>query len=174
MHIDLTEEEKKIVSQIEFDQTKVRHEEWPANSELAFQLITSILKREAVPERRMKYFIDPDYNPGDHGKSRKDRFLANAKTVDAMFRHNNFLAYIRYFIFGPHLPPRLIASFAETVRECGDVTSGDVEMLRKQARALARQYGFNRADADEFYKLGLEFMWHSYADSVRDAVKQVK
>lgn len=175
MQIELTAEEQELVDQIEFDQMKVRdHEQWKINSELAFTLITSILKRKVVPDHRMRYFTDPDYNRGDHRKSRKDRFLANSKTIDTMFRHNNFLAYIRYFIFGPNLPAALVASFAQTVKGCGDVTSGDVELLRKEARALARRFGFNRADADEFYKLALEFMWHSYADSVRDAVKQVK
>lgn len=175
MQIELTDEEQEIVGQIELDQMKVRdHEQWKTNSELAFNLITSLLKRKAVPDHRLRYFTDPTYNRGDHGKSRKDRFLANSKTIDTMFRHNNFLAYIRYFIYGPNLPASLIASFAETVKGCGDVTSGDTELLRKEARALARRYGFNRADAEEFYKMALEFMWYSYAESVRDAVKQVK
>lgn len=175
MKIELTEEEECLLDHIELDQMKVRdHEHWKANSELAFQLITSLLKRKAVPDRRLRYFTDPAYNRGDHGKSRKDRFLANSKTIDTMFRHNNFLAYIRYFIYGPNLPNGLIASFGKAVEACGNVTSGDLDPLRTNARALARQYGLNRADADEFYKLALETMGHFYADSIRDAVKQVK
>lgn len=175
MQIELTDEEQALVDQIELDQTKVRdHEQWKTNSDLAFSLITSLLKRKAVPEHRLRYFTDPVYNRGDHGKSRKDRFLANSKTIDTMFRHNNFLAYIRYFIYGPNLPESLIASFGKAVEACGNVTSGDIDPLRTRARALARQYGLNRADADEFYKLALETMEYFYADSIRDAVKHVK
>lgn len=176
MRIELTVEEEALATQIEFDQSHVRdHEHWKANSDLAYNLIALLAKRNAIPSHRMRYFDDPNLNPGGRGKSRKDRFLANSGSHDDMYRHNNFLAYLRYFIYGPDLPRPLIDSFAKVVEACGRITSGDVEPLRKTARGLARQYGLNTSDADRFYQLALETMGiHSYAESIYRAVKDVR
>jgi hypothetical protein len=52
---------------------------------------------------------------------------------------------------------------------------GDIEPLRKTARALARQYGLNTADADQFYQLALETMGPcSHAEAIYRAVKAVR
>lgn len=176
MEIDLTKEEKAWAAEIELDQRRVRdHEHWKLNSELAYKLICSLLERRAVPTHRLKYFVDPYFHPGGRGKSRKDRFLANAGSYEDMYRHNHFLAYLRYFIYGPDLPRSLVDAFAKAVEACGPVTSGDVDPLRRKARALARQYGLNTADADKFYQLALETMGpSSYAEAIYRAVKDVR
>ncbi|ODT06989.1 MAG: hypothetical protein ABS58_09355 [Mesorhizobium sp. SCN 65-20] len=176
MQIDLTDEEKTWVAEIQFDQSKVHdHEHWKQNSEIAYDLIRSLLERRAIPAHRLKYFIDPYFNPGGRGKSRKDRFLENAGSYEDMYRHNHFLAYLRYFILGPDLPPSLMEAFGKAVKACGPVTSGDVDPLRKKARALARQYALNTADADRFYQLALETMGaSSYAEAIYRAVKDVR
>lgn len=175
MQIELTDEEQELIDKIEFDPMKVSdHQQWQINSELAYRIITLLLSRKAVPEHRIRYFTEPAYNCGGRGKSRRELFLANAKTNENMFRHNHFLAYIRYFVFGPNLPEELIASFRKSVEACGNITSGDIDPLRTKARALARQYKLNKTNADEFYKLALETMGHSHADSIRDAIMQVK
>ncbi|MBA3040388.1 MAG: hypothetical protein KJ670_12580 [Alphaproteobacteria bacterium] len=175
MQIELTEEEQELINKIEFDPMKVTdHQRWQINSELAFRIITLLLRREAVPNHRIQYFTEPAYNFGGRGKSRRELFLAKAKTYENMFRHNHFLAYLRYFVYGPNLPEELIASFRKAVEACGNITSGDIGPLRTKARALARQYRLNKTSADEFYKLALETMGHSHADSIRDAIMQVK
>lgn len=175
MKIELTEEEQELIDNIEFDPIKVvASQRWHINSELAFRLTNLLLSREAVPRHRICYFTEPDYNFGGRGKSRRDLFLKNAKTYDNMFRHNHFLAYIRYFVYGPDLPEDLITSFRTAVEACGNITSGDIGPLRAKARALARQYRLNKTSADEFYKLALETMGHPHANSIRDAIMQVK
>jgi hypothetical protein len=56
------------------------------------------------------------------------------------------------------------------------VTSGDLEPLRKLARAQTRKHGLAAYDAcDELFKLAMECglpVW--YAKSIRDTVRTVK
>jgi len=77
---------------------------------------------------------------------------------------------------GPDLPLPVIEAFSDVVESCGPVTSGDVEILRKNARTLTKQYSLPpHQAADEFYKLVLECgAGQMYADSVRRAVLEVK
>lgn len=175
MKIELTAEEEGIASQIEFDPGKVRdHEDWKRNSELAFRLGSSILSRKAVPDHRHRYFTDADYNPAGRGKSRRERWRANGNTDGDILRHNSFLPFLRYFIYGPDLPVRLIEAFKTRVAECGQVTSGDIPMLTKYARQIWRESG-KIYGADEFYQMALECGLNNFrAPSIYRAIRQAR
>ncbi|HZC22783.1 MAG TPA: hypothetical protein VE866_05540, partial [Candidatus Binatia bacterium] len=50
---------------------------WKQTQPLMTELAEQLLQRKAVPEVRLRYFIDPECNPGGRGKSRKDVFEKN-------------------------------------------------------------------------------------------------
>ena len=156
--IELTAEEKTLADQIEFEALNLEdHLHAEANARLAVALIRSLIDRDAIPEQRRKYFGDPSYNPGGRGSSRKQIFERNGCRGEAILRHPHFLAYLRYFIHGADLPPRVAAEFRAAVEECGMVTSSDVVPLGHKARRLARQLGLAPHDArEEFFKLALD------------------
>ncbi|ESZ76298.1 hypothetical protein [Mesorhizobium sp. L103C105A0] len=175
MKIELTPDEEAVVARIEFDPAKVRdHEAWKQNSELAFSLGRSILDREAVPDHRHRYFTDAAYNPAGRGKSRMERWRINGNSDGDILRHNNFLPYLRYFIYGPNLPLHLIEAFKTRVTECGQVSSGDMPMLTKYARQIWRESG-KIYDADSFYQMALECGLNNFrAPSIYRAIREAR
>ena len=125
--IDPTEEEAILLSQITFD-SKRNPEILQASCRSAGLLATSLLRRNAVPAVRRRYFSDPELNIGSK-KSRKEGFESKGVSATAILRHPHFLKYLRYFIYGPDLPFSVVHAFSNQVRECGSVTSGDIEPL---------------------------------------------
>lgn len=175
MKIDLTADEEVLLSEIEFDALRLReHAEYLRNADKVESLLKSLLERKGVPEHRLRYFTDPECNVGGRGKSREQRWRENGNSTEEILRHPNFLRIARYFIYGPQLPNGVIAAFSRAVADCGQITSGDVEPLRKTARTLARQYGLTSAHEDQFYQLALETMGSYYASSIRDAIMHVR
>lgn len=171
--IDLSIEEDALLVQINFhphDEGMLR-EILKISCAAAAPLVNSILSRKAVPEIRMRYFIDPELNIGLK-KSRKAVFETNGTKGDAIFRHPHFLPYLEYFIYGPQLPDTVIEGF------CQLVSNFDAERdeARKFARKMVRQFELNpRVTYEEFFKLALECgMNVDDARSVRDAVRSLK
>ena len=70
-------------------------------------LTISLLKRKAVPEVRIKYFTDPEYNLSDRRKSKQQIFEQNGTRGTDIFSHPDFLKYLKYFIHGADLPTTL-------------------------------------------------------------------
>lgn len=175
--VTLTEDEKKLLARIEFDPLTIKGgvEVVTAVCQAAKALAESLLGRKAIPTHRLRFFADPEYNIGGHGSSRKQVLEQNSHGHDIL-TSVHFLKHLRYFIYGPSLPPEVIEGFQEEVKACGMVTSGDIiplgDRARKEARAAALDYG--RA-AEEFYKLALECGLEEYeARSIRDRVKKAK
>jgi hypothetical protein len=175
--IALTPEEQILLQQVTLRVEELDgHEHYQRNAELAVKLFTSVRERSAIPPNRWKWFFDPKYNPGSHGKSRYERFRNNCPDDDDIVRHPNFLAVIDYFINGARLTPGIISSFGDTVNQLGMISSSDVIPLGKAARQLTRDFGEKGpAIADEFYKLSLDLgLGPNYAESVMRQVRQVK
>jgi hypothetical protein len=147
-----------------------------SNGDLAYRLMKSLLARNAIPEPRLRFFNDPDYNIEGRGRSRREVFEKNGTRGEEIFRHGNFLKYLRYFLFGADLPPEVIASFAGKVADCGSITSGDIEPLEKFARQQTREHRLTaEGAAEEFYKLALDLnLDQSYAASIRNSVRAVR
>ena len=136
--IPLTDEEKQLLIAINFDPPAGSPELHTANGDEVVGLMYSLLDREAIPIHRIRWFTDPEYDPGGRGSSRERIFERNGTSGESIFRHGNFLKHLRYFLFGPALPSDLMDRFTRAAVECGNVTSGDIGPLSRFARTLAR------------------------------------
>lgn len=155
--IELTDHEQVLLGELRFNILGMGSDEVRRNGEIAAELVHSVIRRGAVPEHRVRYFTDRDYNLGPKKCSRQEVFEGNGRRGDDILKHPNFLPYLRYFLFGAHLSERVIAEFSSAVRECGSVTSSDVVPLGAQARHLARQEGLSpERSREEFFKLALD------------------
>lgn len=171
----LTQAEQELLAAVTFDLPD-GYQAVQRNGEAVCALIKSLIARKAIPELRVKWFTDPSYFPGGRGKSRQQMFERNGCRGEDIFRHPHFLDYLRTFLYGANLPEPVIVQFRQAVKDCGQVSSSDIVPLGKKARAIARVHGLQGHDAcEEFYVLALECgIWHSYAEHIRDAVKQLR
>lgn len=177
LSIELTETEKALFDQIELDPLALHdHVRAHQNGESVAELMKMLVDREAIPEHRVRWFVDAEYNVGGRGISRKERFERNGTQGPEIIRHPHFLDYLRYFMQGPNLPPAVLQSFAEKIDDCGQVTSSDIVPICKHARQLARVHLSNpRAAADEFFKLALEHgLGPSRATMIRKDVMTIR
>jgi hypothetical protein len=176
--IELTPAEQKLWDAIYFDPVTpgFDHDRLRASIEPAFQLTKSLLKREAVPDVRLRYVTDPELNVRGHGKSRIEVFERNGTRGDDIFRDPNFHKYLRYFVVGPELPSSTIAAFTELAKRCGMITSGDCDAFCNLARSEARRCGLSkRQAAEELFKLSLEVgLDDGMSRIVRDSVMRTK
>lgn len=157
--IGLTSAEAELIESIKSNpiDTLNNVDAFHTNGTLVSQLTHSLLNRNAIPTQRLKYFTEPAYNIGGRGKSRQENFIRNAGGTENMIRHGHFLKYLRYFIHGANLPEDILTEFSNAVKECGNITSGDIDPLSKRARELIRTFNLvPKSAADEFYKLSLD------------------
>ncbi len=157
LKIDLTPEEQARLANIELEALNVDNGQatWD-NCERAAQLTEILLQRNAIPTIRKDVFAKDEYATG-RGPSVSEQYRRNGNSYAQTLRHPQFLAWLRYFIYGPNLPADMIRRFQEKVKELGPLTSGDSEMLRHFIRQLTRQFGLKKSDANEVFKLVLEF-----------------
>jgi hypothetical protein len=156
--IDLTDGERLLVEQIEFDPHAIRGPEHAQrNGELVSELMKSLAARSGVPEHRRSYFTDPDYHVGGRGSSRKAIFERHGCHGRAIVEHPDFLRHLRFFLYGANLPSHTTAAFRAAVNDCGMVTSSDIVPLGVTARSLARGLRLSPDEArEEFFKLALD------------------
>lgn len=172
--IELTEEESALLSGIELDQSGLDHEQYKLQGPLVLSLLNSLAERNAIPEVRLRYWSDPEYQIGRLKASHKGLFERNGRQGDEIYTHPHFLKYLRYFLFGAQLPASAIAEFEEAVGNPEWVSSGDITDITKGTRRIVREHGL-QAEDEEFYRLALDVglnQW--FAKAVRDAVKQVR
>jgi hypothetical protein len=136
------------------------------------ELFHSLMERHAIPEQRLRYFADKDYNPSNTRASKRELFLRNAHTNDAMYEHPHFWKYLLYFINGTDLPRPIIEQFSEIAAD--EMRDHDAlsKFSRKATRGLAGDSG---SKAEAFYKLALDCdCGLPEALGIRRAVMQVK
>ena len=172
--IELTERETDLLNQIRFRYTS--HDELRASLMPMAALTESLLERGAIPEVRLLYFTDPARNPGGRGKSRQQVFENNGTSGTEIYAHGNFLKFLEYFIYGPALPPNIVAKFTEAMSFSGHLTYGDINDLAPAARAAVRSARLNPHEAaEEFHKLELECgAMPAGAESIRKSVLAVR
>lgn len=175
--IELTPAEQKLAGKIVFDlDHRMEHKEVNENGERAASLMKMLMERKAIPELRLRYFTDPDYNPGRGNESRFTYFKNNAGCADEVVRHPHFLPYLHYFIFGADLPLELKQEFQKKAEDYW-VKAGE---LAKLAQQLVRKYNLERHPRnyrlkEVFYQLALDCgCTEGTARSVREAVMKVK
>ena len=176
--IELTAKEQALAWKVDFEFSKPQaNEPWQPVGEAMQELMASLLERNAIPLPRRKFFTDPEYFIGGHGRSHLQVFEKNGTRGDAIFRHPNFVKYLRYFLYGPDLPKAVIDDFQRKVIDCGKpFTSGDGNTVAEFARQLTRTHRLEpHTAAEEFYKLSLDSdLDAGDARSVRDSVKTVR
>lgn len=175
--IEMTPSENNLLKQIKLDASALTDtDDARRNGEVVRTLILSLIEREAIPERRWRYLLDPECNIGGRGSSRKDIFERNGTSGDDLFRHPHFLNYLRYLLYGAQLPVGVIEGFCQKVSDCGMVTSGDIGPLSEYAKRQARVRNLAPPDAaEEFYKLSLDCgLDHDCARAIRNAVKRLR
>ncbi|NYT68842.1 hypothetical protein [Pusillimonas noertemannii] len=169
--IELTAEEAALLRDINFSWRL--HDELRLACERAGELTPMLLRREAIPANRLRYFDDPEYNGGK--KSRMEVFIGNGTSGAEIFSHGNFLRHLRYFIHGADLPDQVKAEMAEAVGEPAHFYSGELEPITRMARRLARSTGRGSACADDFFQLMSDIgVGPHHAESIRKTVKTVR
>jgi len=174
--IELTAEERALLERIKFDPSDIANpDEHHANGDAVVALMKSLNGRKAIPEHRVRYFSDPSFYVGGHGKSHQQIFEKNGCRGDDILRHAHFLPYLRYMLFGADLPQNAINAFASAVADCGQITSGDAIILSTAAKDIARANYRDKRAAEEFFKLALDAgLEPDVARYVRDAVGTVR
>ena len=160
--VELTPEESVLADAIEYDPHALLSDtqKFHANGELVVRLTSSLLKRKAIPDQRLSYFSDSEFNLGGRGSSRRDSFIKHGHDDDLAMRHGHFLKFLRYFIYGADLPKSVLQTFAQAVDDCGSITSGDIAPLGSTARQLARTHRLvPKAAADEFSNSASILAW---------------
>lgn len=84
--------------------------EWSEAADVMEELYLLLKDRGAIPELRLKIFIDPQY-PEKGSKSIKETFESNGTKGREIIRHPHFTEYIDYFVNGPALPKNLSLIF---------------------------------------------------------------
>jgi len=176
--IVLTPEETELLSKIEFDANRLvgNLPKYHRNAQAVVALMTMLLKRNAIPQNRLRYFTDADCNPGGRGKSRKNIFERNGTQGQAILEHPHFLEYLHYFLYGAALPVSALREFRNEVASCGPITSGDLAPLEDCAKQLTRAHRLDTSyAAEEFLKLALDCgLSPSFAEHIRSAVKRIR
>ncbi len=174
--IALTSEEQQLAQQIVFDRqvyNRLEQESVIANGEWAANLMEKLMARKVIPENRLRYFVDPEYNISNPKASKADLFLRNAGTKATMYRHGEFaVSYLRYFIFGADLPLKIKEAFFALSQQSFRDWDALIKLARKQAREASLE-PYERPDA--FYQLALDCgLPQGEARSIRDAVMKLK
>jgi hypothetical protein len=174
--IELTAHEKQLVDTIEFDRARycrLEREEVIAQGTRARQLFESLLDRKTIPEARLRYFADPDYNLSNPKASKRELFLRTSKTDAAMYEHGHFaLNYLGYFVFGADLPSEVKTAFEELSAE---FMTGIKELTRLATTQAKRSVLEEPYRSEAFYQLALDAGREQHeAAAVRNAVKKMK
>lgn len=172
--IELTEQERKLYEQIRFG--SVRYEDFQVSRLPMVSLSESLFRRKAVPDVRLRYFLDAERNPGGRGRSRLEIFEKNGTPRSEVTSHPHFMPYLQYFVCGPNLPASVLARFAKVREFSGYLTGGDVIDLIPEARAFVRSERLDpRLASEELHKLVLECGAAPFAaESIRTAVRSMK
>lgn len=172
--IQLNAREQELLGGLSFDMHS--HQTWPKTQQHMTELAERLLERKAISDTRLRYFTDPDCNPGGRGKSRKDVFEKNGTRGDEILRHPHFLKYLEYFLYGPNLPSEIVVKFKDAAASLGHLSGSDVLDLAPAARAMVRRERLNPYDAsEEFFKLALECgaaPWS--ADTLRKGIRAIR
>lgn len=165
LYVQVSEAERLLL--VDHDHNRARKA-----GEASSQLFRLLLGRNAIPESRRRYFADRTYNSSDTRASRRDRFLRNARSEDAMYEHPHFWKYLIYFINGADLPQEVVEEFAQISKD----EMRDYNALSSFARRTSRQVpGDHGTKAEEFFKLAIDCGCPlNEANGIRRAVMQVR
>lgn len=174
-HIDLTVEEAALLSKIDLRITHSSHHEgrsaYLSNQEPIMVLLKLLSDRRGIPDKRLRYWTDPNFQLGRTKGSHKDIFAKNGSTGREAYTHPHFLPFLRYFLYGADLPASAIIEFEKQVGNPEFFSGSDIIDLTKKTRAIVRKFDLsNYRHADEFHKLAIDNgLNHYHSSSVRKA-----
>ena len=154
--IELTEKEKVLAAQFLETDKMTDFSEWPKFQNIQIELFERIAKRQAIPEARSRWFLDATYNIGVN-KSRRDVFISNGCEASKIHHHPHFYDALKYFLIGASLDRQAISHFSRFWTELGSISSSDVTVMTAHARETTRQYRLAHRDAEEVFKLAIDF-----------------
>jgi hypothetical protein len=132
-------------------------------------LTKSLMDRDAIPERRLRWLRDGDYNIGTK-KSRWEVICDNAGHKKAHlilglpFWGERYLPFLLGII---NLPQSVIDQF----RSDADKRWYNAYEMGQAYRAVAKDHGSAKDDAEEFYKLAVDCDYDHYdCRTIRDAI----
>lgn len=178
--LSLTAEEETLFRQIDLSVSHGNHDEQRAaylgNQKPILALIKSLNERDGIPEHRIRYWADPDYNPGRIKSSRKGLFERNGNQGDEIYTHPSFVRHLRYLLLGSELPAHISEAFERKTGNPEWVNSSDAIDLGKYARKLVRENNMVGSEAaGEFFKLALDIgLSLNEALIILESVKQVR
>jgi hypothetical protein len=170
--IALTVHEWSIVARIRFNVDPERdNERYLDACEAAIELVASLLERNAIPQVRCDYFVKDEHNVGPR-KSRLRIVETWGRNGKKVFRHPDFMRYLRNILLGPNLPASTIGAFCAALNNTSD---DSLDALRKLVRKEIRTHKLEPGKAaEEFYLLALETGQHYNARAIRDAAKSTR
>jgi hypothetical protein len=175
--IDLLPDELSFYNSIPFSRkgTELSHEDIVKASEAAVLLVHSLISRKAIPETRIRYFFEPEYNTHSK-KSHRQIFEMNGCSGDEIYKHPHFWPFLHYFIHGPDLPEETKERFIGIVGSESYISGSDIPGLRDFVRSETRKHELNpKAASEEFYKLSLECQIEEHlARLIRDYVHAIQ
>lgn len=173
--IELTENERDLLSKIEFD-LQGNHDKWKLNCSIIPELWSSLSHRGAIPEVRWRYFSNKEYGPSTGRYSHQDIFNKNGCPNNEIIINHSFLDFLRYFIFGSELDYRVRDPIYEMVERLKPITSGDHDDIWSLSRSLVRKYGLDPRDAsEEIFKLLIDIgVYVTSAKHIRDVVRKMR
>lgn len=168
--IELLPEEQILLATIEpfrIDLTE-GHSERFLRLENCFNLTQSLIKRNAIPEIRQNYFIDAKYNLSNSHNSKAEIFESNGTLREDIFRHPQFLKYLKYFIYGADLPSEF-KSQLKAIKDGLSFFSDFVEQATPNIKSYYNAYvekANKKQFAEEIFKLCLD-LEIDFEDSVQ-------
>ena len=87
--IELLDEESEVLSGIELDQSALDHAQYKLQGPLVLGLLKSLAERNAIPEVRLRYWSDPEYQIGRLKISHKGLFERNGRQGYEIYTHPN-------------------------------------------------------------------------------------
>lgn len=175
--IILNSDEQTLLARIELDPLLLNNSDQARqNGEAVLKLLKSLVEREAIPQIRVQYFTDEQFNRGGRGQSKQAVFERNGTSGESIYRHPHFLYYLSYFLCGPSLPSSVKEDFKQQVQRCGPITSGDIVTLSNWVNQATKSNKMGHADArEEFFKLAIECgINSSYAASIVNGIRKNK
>lgn len=160
-HIQLTDQERKLVDRIDLRLRHGSHAEahaaYLSNQEPILELLRLLDARGAIPEHRLAYWSDPAFNPGRVKASRRGLFERNGRSGEDIYTHPHFIRHLRYMLFGTELPDGVVVAFEKQVGDPEWASGADAIELGTAARRMVRDFDLDRGAApDEFMKLSLD------------------
>ncbi len=149
-------------------------EEWQSIADTMELLMKSLLKRNAIPEIRLRVFSNPSFAE-TWNKSPKQIFESNGTSGDNIYRDPHFIKYLHYFIKGPDLPSDVIIGFCKILNDNMGTSGMILNDIRKYVRSCIRSFFLDRISAaSEFYRLCVELNTKFDPHSIRKAAMSTR